>query len=348
MVTRSIDIWSLGCVLLVAAVWITYGSKGVRDFAESRREENEQNASQAAYSFHDGKLPKPQVLQVVRKHLSTLHIELRKSDLTTPEVLGRLVERMIDVDSRQRPTAATACGDATRALEAAKRNLANYYRTAEHDWGADQPLSPITPHALPVRYPSGPPPPLRHSRVDVQTPITPSTRDSSFQQSGSGRRGHAALWAAQGPGPEHRYMPETPTLARPRPPPGPRNSVPVLGATYSSPIQAHASPHIADVVSEEPADDDFDRATIDTQSVRPGHFPRHSDPSIPHEHLTHSPLHGNPFGPSPPRQNPYLSVDEATKFIHDTSKLYRFPRLENAHYRDFILGRDHVSLFHLQ
>lgn len=324
-------------MLLTVAVWIAYGSKGVSEFQAARRSENNQSGSKAADSFHDGRRPIPNILQIVSQHLDSIHMELKKSDPTTPEVLSRLVDRMIDVDPQRRPSAATLCGDATRALEAAERSLNSYYGATDHVPNKVQPLSPISPHALPLRYPSVPSQPrtrLAYTSSDLQTPLTPTTRGMPIQRNDSTRRAQSGTWTIEGASLEHRHMPETPTMIRPRPLPGPRHSVPALSETMSSPIRARGNSYIEDVVSEEPDEDDLDHALEDVQESRPGHVARRSDPSVPRDHMFHS--------PSPARQNPYLSVDDAAKYVDDAQKFWRSPKLLNAHYRDFIKGRDHV------
>ena len=335
-------------MFLTVAVWIAYGKQGVVNFQKARHAENRRTKSKAAYAFHDGRKPFPKVLRIVLQEMETLQWELKRSDPTTIEVMNHLIVRMIDPDSKRRPTAATACGDANRALEAAQRELATYYRTAEQGSSRTRPISTSGAYAHPFHYPSSPPPHMSDRWSQARTPQTTPDRSIPTRTRELSQRDHPGLWDHDPHGGMQRRLPESPPLSQPRSLVGPSYSVPHIGTTVSSSIEAISGPGIADTVSEEPVEAGFEDPEPYSRDSRPGlggHVARSSDPSIlptPQDQITVSPSLGSPYTPPLP-QNAYLSVADALKHIDAAGKLWRFPKLSNAHYRESIKGRDHVS-----
>jgi serine/threonine protein kinase len=93
MVKQNVDIWSFGCILAEAAVWLIHGYSGLENFRLSRR---------AAISaipnmkdgdwFHDG----TKVLPIVLETMDNLENDFRKSDRVTGHILDKLVKVMLD------------------------------------------------------------------------------------------------------------------------------------------------------------------------------------------------------------------------------------------------------------
>ena len=324
-------------MFLSVAVWIAYGKRGVVNFQKSRRAENKRIKSKAAYAFHDGRKPFPKVLRIVLQKMETLQLELKRSDPTTIEVMNKLVVRMIEPDPKRRPTAATACGDADRALEAAQIELEKHYRTTQQDSSRSRLV--VTSGANPYS--------MKESWSQVRTPTTPPERPLPMRQRELTNRDHSGAWDHGAPGPMQRGLPQSPPLTQPRSLFEPRYSVPHIGTIVSSPIEPIAGPSIADTVSEEPVETGLEDQQRYSQDPRPGvgkHVARSSDPAIlptAQDQNTVSPPLGSPYNP-PPRQNAYLSVTDALKHISAAGKIWKFPKLSNDHYRDAIKGRDHV------
>jgi serine/threonine protein kinase len=93
MVKQNVDIWSFGCILAEAAVWLIHGYPGLENFRLSRR------AAISAISnmkggdwFHDG----TKVLPIVLETMDNLKNDFRKSDQVTGPILDTLVMVMLD------------------------------------------------------------------------------------------------------------------------------------------------------------------------------------------------------------------------------------------------------------
>ena len=128
-VSRSIDIWSLGCVFSVAASWVVLGAQGIVQFIKIReraishlpKTKNQQNPEEPGGDyFHDG----TKVLRDVLHWHNHLRSTCRKSDVITPEVLDLVDERMLQGDAAKRIDAPTLCFELeailTRSLLAAQ------------------------------------------------------------------------------------------------------------------------------------------------------------------------------------------------------------------------------------
>ena len=53
-VTRKVDVFSLGCVLLEAAQWVVHGPEELKAFQERRKAENKSMHNKGSYRFHNG------------------------------------------------------------------------------------------------------------------------------------------------------------------------------------------------------------------------------------------------------------------------------------------------------
>jgi len=98
-VTQSIDTWSFGCVLSVAATWVVLGFQGVRQFEQLRQLSPANKKDGITYDrFHDGM----QVLPEVRKWHNYLRGHVRPSDTATLLVLDLVENSMLQTETSNR------------------------------------------------------------------------------------------------------------------------------------------------------------------------------------------------------------------------------------------------------
>jgi hypothetical protein len=109
-VTRTIDTWSFGCVLLVVATWIVLGRHNVLTFEQLRVVGNQQESkernetgvdptgSHASDSFHNGRRP----LRMVTGWISKLKNEVKVCDTVTVRVLELVEKHMLLGDPTDR------------------------------------------------------------------------------------------------------------------------------------------------------------------------------------------------------------------------------------------------------
>ncbi|KUJ17135.1 kinase-like protein [Mollisia scopiformis] len=112
MVKQNCDIWSFGCILAEAAVWLIHGFPGLQRFRRNR------SAAISAIPemkngdwFHDG----TRVLPIVMETINSLQSDFRKSDRVTGPILEKLVKVMLD-EPEVRYTAKQAHTHAMRIL----------------------------------------------------------------------------------------------------------------------------------------------------------------------------------------------------------------------------------------
>lgn len=101
-VTAAVDIFSLGAVLIEAAVWLVKGPTGVKEFVEKRTEESKACGAEGP-RFHDGS----QLLPVVQDSLEGkwLRRHIGRSDTTTLRVIEHVIEDMLSPKATDRPRA---------------------------------------------------------------------------------------------------------------------------------------------------------------------------------------------------------------------------------------------------
>jgi hypothetical protein len=98
-VTQSIDTWSLGCVLSVAATWVVLGFQGVRQFEQLRQLAPPNKRDAVTYDrFHDG----INMLPEIRKWHNYLRGHVRPSDTATPLVLDLIENNMLQTETSNR------------------------------------------------------------------------------------------------------------------------------------------------------------------------------------------------------------------------------------------------------
>ena len=119
-VTQTIDIWSYGCVLSVAATWAVLGHSGVRQYEKVRQLSPGNNRDDKIYDrFHDGVQVLPQVLH----WHNYLRDNIRKSDMVTPLVLDLVEERMLQEESSDRIISTQLCVELKRLMSRAVQKV---------------------------------------------------------------------------------------------------------------------------------------------------------------------------------------------------------------------------------
>lgn len=105
-VSQSIDTWSFGCVLSVAATWTVLGFQGIRQYEQLRQlaPANCQNG-EIHDRFHDGL----DILPEIRKWHDYLRGHLRPSDTTTELVLTLIEDELLQADLTKRPNSEKLC-----------------------------------------------------------------------------------------------------------------------------------------------------------------------------------------------------------------------------------------------
>ncbi|KAL1619885.1 hypothetical protein SLS54_006484 [Diplodia seriata] len=100
-VTKSVDIWSLGCVYSEAATWLVLGKEGLQKYRADRKEETDKipNHKDDA-SFHNGE----KMLSSVERTHHHIVERKRRTDHITRAVLLNMVQEMLGEESA-RPTA---------------------------------------------------------------------------------------------------------------------------------------------------------------------------------------------------------------------------------------------------
>ena len=95
------DLWSLACVLMELAVWVSHGYKQVQEFRDARLEATKDfHNFHGGNCFHDGE----KVLPVVLVWLDRLTDEKRGTDLIM-EKLVDLLKEIFESDEKDRPSA---------------------------------------------------------------------------------------------------------------------------------------------------------------------------------------------------------------------------------------------------
>jgi hypothetical protein len=118
-VTQSIDTWSFGCVLSVAATWVVLGFQGVRQYEKLRW------LSPANKKTHDRFHNGIDVLPEVKKWHNYLRGHLRKSDTATSLVLDLIEHSMLQTETNDRLGMMDLCKRLQKVIKDAKEEIAN-------------------------------------------------------------------------------------------------------------------------------------------------------------------------------------------------------------------------------
>lgn len=143
LVRQNVDVWSLGCVLSEAAVFVVHGFEGVLDYRKQRKTENSANHHfQDGDCFHDGQ----KVLNAVKAQHTILPKNVRASDHVTRDVLEHLVDNMLVGDTDCRLPAHYLHKKSLRIIQKAKDVLV----PLGGDPFGHQQIRPQTPPELPT------------------------------------------------------------------------------------------------------------------------------------------------------------------------------------------------------
>ena len=116
-VTQSIDTWSFGCVLSVAATWIVLGFQGIRQYEKLR----------ALAPSNDGKFDRfhngTDVLPEVKKWHNYLRGHLRSSDTTTSLVLDLVEHKMLQTETHNRISLGSLCDELNELIVRAENKI---------------------------------------------------------------------------------------------------------------------------------------------------------------------------------------------------------------------------------
>ena len=121
-VSQSIDIWSFGCVLSVAATWIVLGFQGIRQYETLRSLAPANTVKGVTYDrFHDGF----DVLPEVKKWHNFLRGHIRPSDTVTKKVLNLIERELLQMQHQHRMGTDELCKELARLLMAATEEISN-------------------------------------------------------------------------------------------------------------------------------------------------------------------------------------------------------------------------------
>lgn len=138
-ITRSVDIWSLGCVLLEALTWLKSGSEGLKEFQDHRTDNNTRLKNVTGYEspFHDGSRVSP----AVRDWFDYLRYKSPLDKFTVP--LVNLVEHEMLVE------------DAKRRIDASSlsRKLESILWSAKSGTSTNLIDRPLSRNSLPISQP---------------------------------------------------------------------------------------------------------------------------------------------------------------------------------------------------
>ena len=117
-VKQSVDIWSIGCVLSEAAMWVVRGMDGLKEYRRRRRLETKEvpNFGEGE-CFHNG----VETLATVREMHRNLHEEIRRADHITQAACLMVADML--VESEGRPSANYLHRKSRRLIDEANKEL---------------------------------------------------------------------------------------------------------------------------------------------------------------------------------------------------------------------------------
>ncbi len=141
-VKQVVDIWSIGCVLSEAAIWVVRGLNGLEEYRRRRRLETiEVPNFEEGECFHNG----VETLAIVREMHRDLHEQVRRADHVTQAACS-MVEDML-VEAEGRPTANYLHRKSWRIIEVAIVELKqSSTRTSMHFPTSSLQLPPEVPY----------------------------------------------------------------------------------------------------------------------------------------------------------------------------------------------------------
>lgn len=129
-VKQTIDTWSFGCVLSIAATWIVLGFQGIEQFRKLRiiaNSDRPANRKQGSDRFHDGSQVLPEIISwhdYIRNHV-------RKADTITARVLSLIDDHMLRDQPDARYTSAKLCNELTYISKVAEHNVVELLEAGE-------------------------------------------------------------------------------------------------------------------------------------------------------------------------------------------------------------------------
>ena len=118
-IKQDVDVWSIGCVLSEAAIWVVGGFCSLQEYRRRRKMETESiPLLKDCDCFHNGENPLAVVLDLHR----TLPYECRTSDYVTAVALSKIIKETL-VASEARPTARFLYQRSQQILESAETKL---------------------------------------------------------------------------------------------------------------------------------------------------------------------------------------------------------------------------------
>jgi serine/threonine protein kinase len=100
-VSQKIDVWSIGCVLSIAATWVLSGFSGIRKFEECLKmavRDNSTNDHRNTPSFHNGR----NVLSDVTRWHNVMRCKIRSNDYITSGILDLIDDHLLQGDPKAR------------------------------------------------------------------------------------------------------------------------------------------------------------------------------------------------------------------------------------------------------
>ena len=117
-ITQKVDIWSAGCVLSEAAIWVSRGMRGLLEYRRRRKQETSEIPEfQDGDCFHDGE----RALRVVQEMHEFLPDFIRGGDHITQAVSDMALEMLVTSD--RRPDASSLVRRAERIVTEADNKL---------------------------------------------------------------------------------------------------------------------------------------------------------------------------------------------------------------------------------
>ncbi|VUC30682.1 unnamed protein product [Clonostachys rosea] len=106
-VGSEVDLWSLGCIILECAVWISLGERGRLDFIERRTKEtgllSDYTKSGRGDCFHNGR----DILRCVRDFGQHIRDHGRRDDETTSQIFDLVLRELLVEKDRRQPARST-------------------------------------------------------------------------------------------------------------------------------------------------------------------------------------------------------------------------------------------------
>jgi len=113
-IKQKADIWSLGCVMSEAAIWLGEGYEGLLAYRAARSEMTENISKRLGDCFHDGHAPLATVFEAHETLLA--RGRLRTCDRVTPRVLSMIRDDMLRADPNERLDCQQLSGRASEIL----------------------------------------------------------------------------------------------------------------------------------------------------------------------------------------------------------------------------------------